>query len=163
MRELAREGMVELVLHATSAPASRGRPTQVYRLAERETTSNYQNACSALLSASLDGLPGDPLQKAAAYLAGSITEQQSPTHRLNQSVHLLNQMAYRARWEAGATGPRILLRSCPYSTILPRHPELCLLDRFLLEYILKVPLEQTVKMDPITGRPPACVFIPKKP
>jgi len=162
LNALHSEGLIEQVPRDPSRPAPRGRPEQVYRLAARSLPDNFPALCAALLDALLCPLPFEDREPAlralAARLAGSFASVPHLTPRLNQSVEYLTQHGYRARWEAHAGGPRILLRSCPYAEILPSHPELCLLDRFLLEHLVRFPLRQTARINPAGGKPAACIF-----
>jgi predicted ArsR family transcriptional regulator len=159
---LLSEGAIELVPRDLSQPAPRGRPEQFYRLASRSLPNNFPSLCAALLDALLCPLPFEArepaLRSLAGRLAGSFVSVASLTPRLNQAAAFLSQHGYRARWEAHASGPRILLRSCPYAEILPSHPELCLVDRFLLERLVQFPLTQIAQINPAGGKPAACIF-----
>jgi predicted ArsR family transcriptional regulator len=95
----------------------------------------------------------------ANILSAGFEPEGSGARRWNQVVNHLNQHNYRARWEAHATGPRILLRNCPYAALLTQHPEICQMDRFFLEKLLQIPLSHTARINPATGAPPACVFV----
>ncbi len=159
---LLEEGLVELVPRDPGQPTPRGRPAQQYRLAAAAIPDNFPALCGALLDALLCPLPGEEREPAlrglAARLAGSFVRVPGLTQRFTQACAFLSQHGYRARWEAHAGGPRILLRSCPYAEVLPTHPELCTLDRFFLEHLLQVPLQQTARINPSGGKPTECVF-----
>ena len=165
---LIKEGLLERAPRDASLPARRGRPEQQYRLAASAAPDNFPALCAALLDALLSALPVEEQEKAlralAARLAGSIATPKPGialhlTQRLNQVSAFLSRQGYRARWEAHASGPQILLRSCPYAALLPTHPELCTLDRFLLEDLLQLPLQQTARQSLSGGKPAACVFV----
>ncbi len=163
--ELVAEGVLERVPRDFSQPARRGRPEQQFRLAAGSTPNNFPALCAALLDVLLNPLPLEnrepALRDLARRLAGSFVRLPALTQRLNQASAFLTQHGYRARWEAHAGGPRILLRSCPYAALLPTHPELCALDRFLLEYLAELSLHQEVQMNLIGGKPAACIFTGK--
>lgn len=160
---LVEEGLVEIIPREAGQPAGRGRPTQSYRLTLHSTLDNLPDLCAAALDLLLTPDTPEEMREAvlrglAGRLCGSLNLTANPTQRFNQAVAFLNQHAYRARWEAGASGPRVLLRNCPYAAILPAHPELCMLDRCLLEHLLQIPLVQSARMNLSSGKPPACVF-----
>lgn len=162
LNALIDDGLVERVPRDKSLPAGRGRPAQAYRLADHSVPDNYPPLCSALLAALLDSLDNDEKVVVLKSLAEKLSEQHlppaAPTQRFNQATAFMNRHAYHARWEASAAGPRLLLRNCPYAAILSQHPELCTLDRLLLERLLQMPLRHAVRMNLATGAPPACVF-----
>lgn len=162
LNELLADGVIELVPRDPNLPARRGRPDLLYRLAPGRVPDNLLALSSALLDAVLCSLPVEDretaLQGLAARLAGSFVSVANLPQRLNQVSAYLSQHGYLARWEAHARGPRILLRSCPYAALLPTHPELCTLDRFLLERLVQLPLKQTAQINLAGGKPPACIF-----
>jgi predicted ArsR family transcriptional regulator len=175
LKVLRGEGLVEALPHKAAPSPGRGRPARAYRLAPAQQRNNLPALCHALLSVYLGGAAlvdgsaaGDaqdshsPAERMAD-LAATLAANQSPLAgslplRLAQAVEWLNRRQYRARWEAGARGPRLLLRRCPYAVLLAEHPELCEIDRMLLEKVVSVSLRQTDRQNPVTGRPPACVF-----
>ncbi len=160
LNQLVEEGLVELSGQDTHLPPRRGRPSQSYRLAVQTSPDNFSKLCHALLNAYLKNAPDAKphLVELARSLAGDLVSQSNPARQFNQAVSALNQMRYHARWEAHASGPRVLLRSCPYAAILPDHPELCQLDQHLLEILLSTPVKHIAQMNLETGHPPACVF-----
>jgi predicted ArsR family transcriptional regulator len=158
LKGLVEEGLVEILPRDVSRPTPRGRPQQIFRLNAASAPDNLPELCSALLSVLRASSPTS-LQAVAAQMGGK-PPTGSPVQRLNAAVEALNLRGYRARWEAHAAGPRILLRSCPYAAILAQHPELCELDRELLEGLTQAPQQQTARMDLSSGRPPACIFSP---
>jgi predicted ArsR family transcriptional regulator len=78
--------------------------------------------------------------------------------RLQYTIEYLNKLNYRARWEAHSEAPRIMLGYCPYVDILPEHPELCLLDGYLLEELLGDPVTQISKLATDERGIPSCTF-----
>lgn len=172
MNHLVEEGLVERTdspasAHSTTTIVRRGRPIITYRLSTRSMQDNFSNLSCALLSTLLNRLPeearAEALAAIAKQLAGStVSENQRLTSaRFNQAVEVLNRQSYRARWEASPTGPRFLLRACPYAAIVPQHPEICLVDLHLLELLTGLALRQSARMTQSLESPPACVFLPK--
>jgi predicted ArsR family transcriptional regulator len=157
------DGLVERVPPGPGASASpapsarRGRPAVAYRLAAAAQTNNLAGLAAALL----DVLGESALPAVAEALAGKdLPNLAAPRiQRLHGCANTLSASGYRASWEAGPNGPRVLLRACPYAAILTNHPELCKIDRLLVERLSGLEFTQTARIDPHTGRPPACVFI----
>ena len=81
------------------------------------------------------------------------------TQRLYEAVSQLNALGYAARWEARVDAPRIILGYCPYASILEDHPQLCLVDEYLLETLLQAPVKQVAKLAHDTRGAPYCMFI----
>lgn len=166
LNALLDEGLVEIVPRDPTRRVPRGRPVQYYRLAAHATPNNLPALCHLLLQAWLQFIPEGERDSAINQLAINLTEiisggstaPQSPTRRFNQAISQLNRAHYHAHWEAHSTGPRILLRNCPYAAILADHPELCVIDRTVLEKLFQLRLSHTTRMDLTTGNPSACVF-----
>jgi predicted ArsR family transcriptional regulator len=97
---------------------------------------------------------GEQLGRELASIEGDLPA----TRRLDRFAEKLNEAHYRARWEAGASGPRILLGHCPYAAIIGRHPELCRMDTALLQTVIDAPMEQLAKIDPEPGGAAYCIF-----
>lgn len=62
--------------------------------------------------------------------------------RLVNAVARLNALGYRARWEAHAVSPRLILEHCPFSSLHSTHPELRRLDALLIETLVGERVEQ---------------------
>jgi predicted ArsR family transcriptional regulator len=146
---LEQEGVVEVA--AQRPPGGRGRPSLLYDLTRRVRSHNLDLLASALLKTLLVPLPpaerAASLRQVACHLAG---ESPPPalhlTRRLNAAVERLKRLNYQARWEAHAQAPHVLLGHCPYSAILPQHPELCQMDGFLLEALCAAPARLVKKL-----------------
>jgi predicted ArsR family transcriptional regulator len=78
--------------------------------------------------------------------------------KLANCIDHLNTMHYHSRWEAHASGPRIIFESCPYASVIAAHPELCRMDQKLLERHLGGNVEQTAKLEKGSRTIPVCVF-----
>lgn len=163
LADLLASGLIEEVPRDPARRATRGRPARVYRLAAQLRPNNLAALCHALLETLTAGSGGDQreaiIRSVAERLAGEFQPSGQVTRRLNQAVEFLNHAQYRARWEAGAQGPRVLLRACPYAAVLAQHPEMCQVDQALLERLLQARLRMTARQDPATGKPPACIFL----
>jgi len=160
---LLQEGVLERAPRGESQPVHRGRPEQIYRLSVSSSTGgNLIPLCEVLLDEVVSALPAGSKEQALRALAAKLAGQGIPTphltQRLNQAADLLSQRGYQARWEAHASGPRILLRRCPYAALLPAHPYLCTLDQYLLEQLTRIPLQLSEQINLSGSRPPACVF-----
>lgn len=160
---LVKDGLVEVVTNAGPKVTQRGRPVLHYRLAGHLAENNFPTLCSALLGLYLAALPEEQRETALQVLVHSIITEEppvaiSPTQRLNLAVAYLNRHNYQARWEASPTGPRLLLRNCPYAAILNKHPELCKFDRILIDQLSHLSVKQTARMDLVSNYPPACIF-----
>jgi predicted ArsR family transcriptional regulator len=162
---LEEEGVVAVT---GQRPASgRGRPVNIFALSQQASLHNLDRLASSLLRCWQAGEKEAPPLKvlAAAMLedgAEASSSQQkasSQTRRLTQAVDRLNEMNYQARWEAHASGPRLIFGHCPYLSILDRHPEMCRLDAFLLEEMLGVKVVQQVRREPNPQGLPQCVFV----
>lgn len=115
----------------------RGRPTQVYRLSREITGHNLGGISSAILDAWIGNMPPESRENVYQKIASSFTSMYSKpcgslTQRLAGAIHQLNEMKYQARWEAYVDSPRILITYCPYSLLLPEHPEICQIDACIL-------------------------------
>jgi hypothetical protein len=73
-------------------------------------------------------------------------ESTNQVQSLQNAIKILNVHHYQASWEARLNGPRFYLRNCPYAALLGDHPELCNMDRLILETLIKKPVHQIAKM-----------------
>lgn len=158
LKHLLDEGIVEITGRDTSRPAPRGRPQLFFRLAVHKAPDNYASLCGALLDALRASSP-DPWRKVSEQMISAPHTTGSAVQRFNDTVQYLNQHSYNARWEAHSAGPRILLRNCPYAAILPVHPELCEIDRTLVERLTRTPQQLISRINLSGGKPAACVFV----
>ena len=121
----------------------------------------------AALAQWLEGLPPDQRDSALGALAARLAdvpvgERSGPIiRRLAQAMTRLNELHYRARWEAHAQGPRVIFEHCPYAAILEKHPELCRMDGFLLEELLGADITQSVRLELNVRGLPFCMFVLK--
>ena len=78
--------------------------------------------------------------------------------RLAVVIEALNRMHYQAHWEAHAAGPRLILGRCPYAGLVEHHPDLCLMDKAMLESRLLTRVEQLAKLEHNERGLPFCLF-----
>ena len=157
LRVLLADGRLESI--SVRGRDAKGRPEKVYSLPRAALGDNL----AALSDALLTEVPSSVTMEAlAGHLARNLTGEsdlggQSLAKRLNLTVEKFNQMNYHAHWEAGSEGPRLLFSHCPYAAILEKHPELCQLDRSLLEEWMGQPARQIFR----TGKDGSsvCVFV----
>ena len=160
---LMEEGAVEVI--AQQPPQGRGRPAHLYNLTQQAHRHNLDGLASALLTTYLSVQAPEGrsarFKQIAQRLAStaSLKPAASLTQRLFQSVHRLNEMGYQARWEAHSEAPHLVLGHCPYAAILPEHPELCLLDSYIIEDLLGVPARQAKKLAQDLRGTRYCLFI----
>ena len=161
---LEEAGRVQVV--GQRKPPAPGRPTDVYSL----TSHTLGDNTTGLLLSVLKTWNQDPsaeddrhLRLVAEQLAGNLQgDTRSPVSLLNRAVQRLNQLQYQASWEAHPTGPRLILRHCPYLDLPRDYPQLCRLDCHLLSVLLDQEMELVEKRSPRKQIPNQCLFRPRK-
>jgi predicted ArsR family transcriptional regulator len=159
---LEEQGLVEVAGQKESG--RRGRPTLQYMLAKKGQGHNLDQLAGALFAQILGKREGKSRKKnlkelAARVTAGAEEPTGSITHRLVSAVHYLNERHYQSHWEARADTPRIIFGQCPYAAIIDEHPELCRMDKHILENLLDAPVEQTAKIAHHPKGPSSCIFV----
>ena len=161
LHKLTQESLIEIA--GTSPQNGRGRPTHIYRLTPKANQDHVFN----LFRIMWDEFIGDRhskqrtsrLIRIARRLIGVVdTVDGGLTQRLYQTVQLLGEMDYEARWEAHAEGPQLLLIKCPLASLLPTHMDVCLLDTAVLQELLGFPVHQISQRDHHHGGQSFCVF-----
>jgi len=149
---LLAEGVVEVAGKLTHG--GRGRPRKIYALTRQSEQHSLDHLASTLLT-QLTANRSAPekeaiLRNIAARLA-HLSEDQAQISNLTQRLYLavqrLNSLNYQARWEARAASPTLTLGHCPYALILEAHPELCIIDRYLLEALLNTQVTLTHRLE----------------
>jgi predicted ArsR family transcriptional regulator len=154
---LEKEGVVEVT--GQRALPGRGRPVRIFALCQQTGLHNLDHLASSLLHCWERQETAAPLQAVAReMLSDAPPPSGTPTRRLSLAVETLNQMNYQARWEAHASGPRLILGHCPYLAILDQHPELCQMDAYLLEEMLASPARQLARRELNPQGLPQCIF-----
>jgi predicted ArsR family transcriptional regulator len=142
----------------------RGRPANVYRVSHQVLGSGLDELVGAMIDVWLGDVRDETreaaLRSVAERLAGGSLPDPATVipRRLALAIDRLNGLHYQACWEAGATGPRIILGHCPYAEIIARYPELCRMDAHLLELQLALPVLQVAKLERSKAGFPQCIF-----
>jgi predicted ArsR family transcriptional regulator len=129
LRVLASDGRLEVV--SARGHDGRGRPEKVYSLPRAALGDNLAVLSDALFVEAGSNVRMEALAK---HLVGETNPASQPVaKRLTLTIEKLNLMNYHAHWEAGSAGPRIIFSHCPYAAIIEKHPELCRMDKAMLE------------------------------
>lgn len=141
----------------------RGRPQFEYRL----TTQVQQNSLLELASASIRTIESlkqprqrEKLMRALAQQIAHHEESETSwsPKQLRDAITRLNELKYRAHWEARAEGPQVIFGQCPYAQIIQDHPLLCQMDAYLLDTLLGIEVEQLTKISNRLGGAVVCTF-----
>jgi len=167
---LVNQEMIQIVGKKQSK--DRGRPAVLYGLSRHSQGENLERLADALLTeynqTSITEGRARPLKKIANLMVEKVKgdlkepiQSEEGTHitkRLRDAIQLIDSWHYHARWEAHSDSPQIILGNCPYLSILPSHPELCEIDRYLIETLVGTPAEQLAKRTPDERGIPFCQF-----
>ncbi len=165
---LAEQGAVAVIGQRSSS--GKGRPVQLFGLSERAAGHNLDRLAGSLLAELLEGLSREQQDQILERLAVRILGNDQPeasdlpakrshlTRRLFQAVRNLNEFNYDARWEAHTLAPRLILGHCPYAAIVAVRPEICRLDRILLQQLVDAPVEEISLRQPAQRSAQQCVF-----
>ncbi len=140
-----------------AAPAVRrrsapGRPQYVYSLTERAADffpNNYQGLAAGLIEQLKTQLPSAQvngiLEGVADHMAENALIPDAPLNvRLDHVVSYLNKNGYAAQWHSNGSGEHVLeVTNCPYEQVSCDNPELCRMDRKLIEGLISVPVHRT--------------------
>jgi DeoR family transcriptional regulator, suf operon transcriptional repressor len=155
-----------VVMISETRNKGRGRPVKIYRLSEKILGDNLSLLSRALLKSRLKKIPTSKQQPILNSVAVELADQIGRTNpndpiakRLTNLLEKLNEMHYQSRWEAGAEGPRIRYGHCPYAAIIDKHPELCQIDRYLLEEEIGTDARQLAKIEQKPGGITHCIFL----
>ena len=145
---LLKEGLIQII--GEKQPQGPGRPAKVYSLSPKQKQDNLVLLVEALLQViTSDNLSRDnskKIRQIAEYIRGPTKYNGNLTQRLYLAINRLNELNYQARWEAHQQAPRIILGNTPYASIVNNHPEICQIDKHLLESLLIIPVEQEYKL-----------------
>jgi predicted ArsR family transcriptional regulator len=143
----------------------RGRPSNIYGLSHHLLGDGLDKLSSVLLEEWFEHLHGSEREEGLRSLAGKLGAgfvdlgAGSLTNRLAEMVHFLNQSHYQARWEASVSGAKLVLGHCPYYAIIEKHPELCLVDTYFFEMMIKTSIVQSAKLELTGSGLPQCSFL----
>jgi DeoR family suf operon transcriptional repressor len=153
---LVKDKLVEQA--GTNPTGGRGRPRTVYRLTLTAQPDNIAGLASALLLARRGAEQTNMLRHAASQLGAALPAAPNAGPRLYAAVQRLNELHYQAHWEAHAEAPIIQLGNCPYAPLIQEHPELCQMDKFLLEELSGMTVQQTAKLEASPQGALRCIF-----
>jgi predicted ArsR family transcriptional regulator len=144
-----------------------GRPYILYRVAKSDSKNNLNDLSHILLEGVLEGKSvqerDDELRKIAHKLIkGDVQSGKQQSRRLNDAIQQLTQMNYDARWEAHHDAPHIILENCPYIDIINNFPEICRMNKFIIEKLLGNTVNQSVKLEAMKSGLHRCIFILNK-
>jgi predicted ArsR family transcriptional regulator len=161
LADLEANGLIEFI---SLRREERGRPINIYGLSRQMLGDGLADLNEAILHVWLKNAPEavleDGLKSVALHLGGKNLPVNGImlTLRLARLIDRLNDLHYQARWEAGVTGPTIILGHCPYAVIIRSNPELCRMDEFFLEQWVGSPVEQTAQLHTSAKGNPICAF-----
>ena len=148
---LKANGLVERI--DSRKKIGRGRPEAVYAVSNVFNEDGLETLIEGIFKLWFSTLSQDELiqkmQSIARYLAGDGVDIRiiSINKKLTMCMNYLNDLHYKAKWEASPSGPRIKFGNCPYRKIINLHPELCLMDNYLLEELVGIKLSQVSKLE----------------
>lgn len=144
-----------------AAPAVRrrskpGRPQYVYTLTERAADhfpNNYQGLAIGLLEQIKDHLPPREVNNILEDIAVDMVERamvpDAPVDvRMDHVIAFLNSTGYSASWHRNGDGVLLKVTNCPYEQVSCNNPELCTMDRRLIEGLVGKPARRlTCQLD----------------
>ena len=163
---LEQDGHIESI--GQSQAQGRGRPTYIYMLSKTAQQNALDELASALLKTFQEETASPKsrhkIRKIAKHMAGRKQPEtkKSITIQLGKAVQRLNELNYKAHWEAHATAPQIIFERCPYAQIINRHPELCAMDSHLLSHLTGATFVQMEKISRTRQGPTHCRFVLKE-
>jgi predicted ArsR family transcriptional regulator len=131
----------------------RGRPVKIYGPGKAAIGDNLTNLVDALFIQVLGNSAENENDLIMRALADRMIPMQAGetevqlTRRLARTILQFNRYGYGARWEAHAAAPRIIFEHCPYAAVIAKHPELCRMDKIMLEQHLGESVEQTARLE----------------
>lgn len=142
----------------------RGRPAKLYALSEPMSRNNLDLLAHHLLvqissQYSISDYQQQLRNIAIRFASGSERDTSNITRRIYGAIKYLKDLNYDASWEAHSRSPRLILGHCPFAAILDQHPDICLLDAYLLEILVDRPVQQIEKLSTATRDLPYCVFV----
>ncbi len=166
--KLKREGLISI--SQTIHPGTRGRPARSFTLSQTVKPNNIlklaQAALSIVLKEQVLNINTNLKVLAAQMIPSQTASTGSLTSKIIRLISRLNQSGYSARWEARTQAPCIIFANCPYFQLLDQFPELCEMDRIILENHLAAEVKLDQHIHPRQQKPTTCHFsvqINKKP
>jgi predicted ArsR family transcriptional regulator len=141
LKRLSSDGLIEIDTKRKSGEIIRGRPTIYYQLSASDYPSDILHLADCLLHQfSFQNALANNQQLRMSELAHFMfkpVESSNLSQTIQLAIKKLNEHNYQASWEARLSGPRIYFRNCPYAALLGDHPELCDLDRLILDALIR--------------------------
>lgn len=164
LKALLAQGLVNKMPAAARITApSAGRPAMVYQLSTSARPDITARLAGVLLDMGQNSSSSNTfLDELASRILPSNPAETSQDHlsqRLNTFIQIINQHPYQARWEAHSAGPQVSFGNCPFSPIIADHPELCHMDRRIIENLTGLRAEQTRKIDFVGAASSVCIFM----
>jgi predicted ArsR family transcriptional regulator len=145
IQSLLQSGEIEPAPGDARAVHHKGRPTKRYRLTNPSRPENYAFLAKALFQTTLSRCKtAEEENRVIKELAWKIAPDRMPekpiTTRIAYLVKYCSENHYAARWEAHHSGPQIIFSNCPYLAVACEYPDLCSMDRLLIENSLDAPV-----------------------
>lgn len=143
----------------------RGRPEKIYSIKKSLFNDGLENLIKSLLNQIKDESSSPKITIMLESVTDEWVSNNKPPDKmiypvlLNNCVKRLNELKYHAHWEAGREGPSIQFDNCPYFRIINAFPELCEMDRILLEKLTGLEFIQTMMLEKDEKGLPRCAFI----
>jgi predicted ArsR family transcriptional regulator len=158
---LLREGLVEIT--GLSNQVGRGRPTNIYRLTPKTSPDHILNLLKMVWAEFIGNKPSKQRATRLARMAKRLIGVVEPIEgalpqRLYQTIQVLSELEYEARWEAHADGPQVLFIKCPLASLRNAHIDTCQLDQAILEELVGYPVHQISQRNHLPDSPSYCVF-----
>jgi len=157
---LLNDGSIQII--GEREPQGPGRPARLFSLSNKQKSDNLLLLLETLLieisSEKLNNERTNRFRSIANRLIATSQIPENLTQRLYLAIKRLNELNYHARWEAQKENPKIILGNCPYSAIIHNRPEICFIDKYLIEGLLSTRVEQETKLLRDNRGYATCVF-----
>jgi len=148
---LIADGLVERV--DLRKKVARGRPESVYAVNTVFIEDGLETLVMGILRSWLSTVPAGEVEQIVQSIArqlakdGVVAGFVPVNKKLTMGISYLNSLHYIAQWEASPSGPRVKLGNCPYRKIINHHPELCLMDKYLLDELVGLNFSQVTRLE----------------
>lgn len=160
LSKLIQQDLVSIV--QTKISGERGRPARIYTLNQQIKPNNILSLTQAALTILFGKSEADKnsiLENLADQMMPYSTRiSASLTQKIIHLIGRLNQSGYSARWEARSKGPCLIFSNCPYRPLLAQFPELCEMDRLILQNQLSAKIILDHHIHPNEPEPETCQF-----
>ncbi len=160
LSKLIQQDLVSIV--QTKISGERGRPARIYTLNQQIKPNNILSLTQAALTILFGKSEADKnsiLENLADQMMPYSTRiSASLTQKIIHLIGRLNQSGYSARWEARSKGPCLIFSNCPYRPLLAQFPELCEMDRLILQNHLSARIILDHHIHPNEPEPETCQF-----